>query len=147
MARQQRAASFGSCSCRVGEIEYEPLYCSIGVMPMLAVLALEANRIGLLATGSTTFNDPCALARQFKALKVMSHGCASWDAVTSSGADVAANYGKQIPSSPDRYGRAHEAFQLLWGSWGKEVWGHDQASGQFAKADEIQLINLSAARA
>ena len=30
--------------------------------------------IGLIATGSTTFNEPYNLARQFKALDIMSHG-------------------------------------------------------------------------
>ena len=129
----------------VGDIEHEPPYYSLDVMLTLAVLARETSRIGLVATGSTTFNEPYNLARQFKALDVMSHGRAGWNAVTSSGDDVAANYGRQIPSSADRYGRAHEAIQLvqaLWGSWGKDAWVHDQATGQFAQSDEIQSINL-----
>ena len=110
---------------------------------MLAVLARETSRIGLVATGSTTFNEPYNLARQFKALDVMSHGRAGWNAVTSSSEDVAVNYGKRLPSSADRYGRAHEAIQLvqaLWGSWGKDAWVHDQASGQFARADDIEPV-------
>jgi len=129
----------------VGDIEHEPPYYSLDVMLTLAVLARETSCIGLVATGSTTFNEPYNLARQFKALDVMSHGRAGWNAVTSSGDDVAANYGRQIPSSADRYGRAHEAIQLvqaLWGSWGKDAWVHDQATGQFAQSDEIQSINL-----
>ena len=32
--------------------------------------------------------------------------------------------------------------QALWGSWGLEAWVHDQASGQFAKADQIAPINM-----
>jgi len=129
----------------VGDIEHEPPYYSLDVMLTLAVLARETSRIGLVATGSTTFNEPYNLARQFKALDVMSHGRAGWNAVTSSGDDVAANYGRQIPSSADRYGRAHEAIQLvqtLWGSWGQGAWVHNQASGQFARSDKIQPINL-----
>ena len=129
----------------VADIEHEPPYYSLDVMLTLAVLARETSRIGLVATGSTTFNEPYNLARQFKALDVMSHGRAGWNAITSSGDDVAANYGRQIPSSADRYGRAHEAIQLvqaLWGSWGKDAWVHDQASGRFAKSDDIQPVNL-----
>ncbi|MHA6645955.1 hypothetical protein [Mesorhizobium sp. A623] len=53
-------------------------------------------------TVSTTFNEPYNIARQFKALDLMSHGRAGWNAVTSSGEDVAANYGKRVPSSGDR---------------------------------------------
>lgn len=109
---------------------------NLDVMMTLAAVARETQYIGLVATGSTTFNEPFNLARQFKALDVMSHGRVGWNAVTSSGDDVAANYGLKIPSSEDRYGRAHEVIQLvqaLWGSWGKDAWVRDQQSGQFAK--------------
>ncbi|GGE82207.1 hypothetical protein GCM10008020_28920 [Massilia psychrophila] len=74
----------------------------------------------------------------------MSHGRAGWNAVTSSGEEVAANYGMRLPSSPARYGRAHKTVQLvhaLWVSWGLDVWGRDQATGQFAKGDQIAPIN------
>lgn len=118
---------------------------NLDVMMTLAAVARETEYIGLVATGSTTFNEPFNLARQFKALDVMSHGRAGWNAVTSSGEDVAANYGKRIPSSEDRYSRAHETVQLiqaLWGSWGKDAWIHNQQSGQFAEKDQILPINL-----
>jgi FMN-dependent oxidoreductase (nitrilotriacetate monooxygenase family) len=127
------------------DIDEEAPNFNLDVMLTLAAAARETRRIGLIATGSTTFNEPYNLARQFKALDVMSHGRAGWNAVTSSGEDVAANYGQRIPSSADRYGRAHEMIQLvqaLWGSWGQDAWLHDQASGQFAKADQIAPINL-----
>jgi FMN-dependent oxidoreductase (nitrilotriacetate monooxygenase family) len=129
----------------IGDIEHEPPYYSLDVMLTLAVLARETDRIGLVATGSTTFNEPYNLARQFKALDVMSHGRAGWNAVTSSSEDLAANYGQRLPSSADRYGRAHETIELvqaLWASWGKDAWVHDQASGQFAKSGEIKPVNL-----
>lgn len=127
------------------DIDEEAPNFNLDVMLTLAAVARETSRIGLIATGSTTFNEPYNLARQFKALDVMSHGRAGWNAVTSSGEDVAANYGQRIPSSADRYGRAHEMIQLvqaLWGSWGKDAWLHDQASGQFAQADQIAPINM-----
>jgi FMN-dependent oxidoreductase (nitrilotriacetate monooxygenase family) len=129
----------------ITDIATESPAFNLDVMMTLAAVARETNRIGLVATGSTTFNEPFNLARQFKALDVMSHGRAGWNAITSSGDDVAANYGKKIPSSEDRYGRAHEVIQLiqaLWGSWGKEAWIHDQESGQFADREQILPINL-----
>ncbi|RDV12621.1 LLM class flavin-dependent oxidoreductase [Pontibacter diazotrophicus] len=127
------------------DIENEAPSFNLDVMLTLAAVARETKRIGLVATGSTTFNEPFNLARQFKALDVMSHGRAGWNAVTSSGDAVAANYGRSIPSSEERYGRAHEVIQLiqaLWGSWGKDAWVHDQESGQFAKRDQILPINV-----
>ncbi|KIA82615.1 nitrilotriacetate monooxygenase [Kaistella solincola] len=129
----------------LADIATEAPAFNLDVMMTLAAVARETEYIGLVATGSTTFNEPFNLARQFKALDVMSHGRAGWNAITSSGEDVAANYGRRIPSSEDRYGRAHEFIELiqsLWGSWGKEAWIHDQESGQFAKRDEILPINL-----
>lgn len=128
----------------VGDIAHEPPHFNLDVMLTLAAVARETSRIGLVATGSTTFNEPFNLARQFKALDVMSHGRAGWNAVTSSGEDVAANYGVRLPSSVDRYGRAYEAIELvqaLWGSWGKDAWTHDQKTGQFADATQILPIS------
>jgi FMN-dependent oxidoreductase (nitrilotriacetate monooxygenase family) len=130
----------------VGDIAHEPPHFNLDVMLTLAAVARETSRIGLVATGSTTFNEPFNLARQFKALDVMSRGRAGWNAVTSSGEDVAANYGARLPSSADRYGRAHEVIELvqaLWGSWGQDAWTHDQETGQFADATQIAPINRS----
>lgn len=129
----------------LADIATEAPAFNLDVMMTLAAMARETQYIGLVATGSTTFNEPFNLARQFKALDIMSHGRAGWNAITSSGDDVAANYGRRIPSGEDRYGRAHEVIQLiqaLWGSWGKDAWIHDQQTGQFADRDKILPINL-----
>lgn len=127
------------------DIATESPVFNLDVMMTLAAVARETEYIGLVATGSTTFNEPFNLARQFKALDIMSHGRTGWNAITSSGDDVAANYGRRIPSSEDRYGRAHEAIQLvqsLWGSWGKDAWIHNQETGQFANKNQILPINF-----
>jgi FMN-dependent oxidoreductase (nitrilotriacetate monooxygenase family) len=129
----------------LADIAAEAPAFNLDVMMTLAAVARETRHIGLIATGSTTFNEPFNLARQFKALDIMSHGRAGWNAITSSGDDVAANYGRKIPSSEDRYGRAHEVIQIiqsLWGSWGEDAWIHNQETGQFADRDKILPINL-----
>lgn len=127
------------------DIETQPPGVNMELMMTLAAIARETKRIGLVATGSTTFNEPYNLAKQFKALDVMSRGRAGWNAVTSSSEEVAAFYGRNIPSSEDRYGRAHEMVQLmqaLWGSWGKDAWVHNQESGEFTKKGQVRPINL-----
>jgi alkanesulfonate monooxygenase SsuD/methylene tetrahydromethanopterin reductase-like flavin-dependent oxidoreductase (luciferase family) len=43
---------------------------NLDVMLTLAAVARETEYIGLVATGSTTFNEPFNLARQFKAIIV-----------------------------------------------------------------------------
>jgi FMN-dependent oxidoreductase (nitrilotriacetate monooxygenase family) len=114
-------------------------------MMTLAAIARATERIGLVATGSTTFNEPFNLARQFKALDVMSHGRAGWNAVTTSDPAAAANFGQAIAPRQQRYQRAHETIQIaqaLWGSWQQDAWIKDQETGHFADPDKIQPINL-----
>lgn len=125
--------------------EQEAPMLTLDPMMTLAAIARGTERIGLVATGSTTFNEPYNTARQFKTLDVMSHGRAGWNAVTTSDPLVAANYGQEIAPRPERYERAHETIQIaqaLWGSWEKDAWIKDPATSRFADADKIQPINL-----
>lgn len=128
-----------------GDLNHEPNGFNLDVMMSLAAISRGTERIGMVATGSTTFNEAFNLARQFKALDIMNHGRTGWNAVTSASDDVAANYGTRIPSSKERYDRAHEMIQIvqaLWGSWGKDAWVTNTETGEYAKADEIAPINL-----
>ncbi|HEY9267648.1 MAG TPA: LLM class flavin-dependent oxidoreductase, partial [Mycobacterium sp.] len=94
------------------DLTRESLMITLEPMMTLAAIARETERIGLVATGSTTFNEPFNIARQFKALDVMSHGRVGWNAVTTSDPAAAANYGKSIAPRPQRYQRAHETIQI-----------------------------------
>ncbi|WP_252312698.1 LLM class flavin-dependent oxidoreductase [Sinobaca sp. H24] len=115
--------------------------------PMLALMAVarETEHIGLVATHSTTFNYPYNIARQFKALDVISGGRVGWNAVTSSTPAAAANFGMQVAGRKERYAKAHESIQIvqaLWGSWESDATTLDAEGGQFADMDKIQPINL-----
>ncbi len=128
-----------------GNVETEAPMINVDPMMTLAAVARGTERIGLVATGSSTFNEPYNLARQFKALDLMSHGRAGWNAVPSSDPAIAANYGRNLPPRGEKYQRLHESIQIvqaLWGSWEKDAWLHDAASGRFADASRIQPINL-----
>ena len=50
---------------------------------VLGALAVSTQRIGLIATASTTYMEPFNLARHFASLDHMSHGRAAWNIVTS----------------------------------------------------------------
>lgn len=109
------------------------------------VLARETERIGLVTTASTTFTEPYNLARQFKALDVISHGRAGWNAVTTSDPAAAANFGATIPQRAEKYERAQEVIQIvqgLWGSWEKDAWLLDVDGERFADMDKIQPVNM-----
>ncbi|MGT2800540.1 NtaA/DmoA family FMN-dependent monooxygenase [Streptococcus marmotae] len=114
--------------------------------PLIAMtsVARATKHIGLVGTFSTTFNEPYNLARHLKALDVISHGRVGWNAVTTSTPATAANFGTQLKSTQERYGRAHEmieAVQGLWGSWEKGAYIHDKQAGQFADMGRIKPLN------
>ncbi|CAO5165543.1 NtaA/DmoA family FMN-dependent monooxygenase [Frankia sp. AiPs1] len=112
---------------------------------VLTAIARETERIGLVATGSTTFNEPFNLARQYKALDVISRGRAGWNAVATSHPAAAANFGSQLPPRAEKYERAHEFVQIvqaLWGSWEKDAWVLDVEGKRFADMGKIQPVNL-----
>lgn len=126
-------------------IERATLSNTMEPMMTLTAIATQTERIGLAATGSTTFQEPFNLARQFKTLDVMSHGRAAWNAVTTSDPAVAANYGRPVAERTERYQRAHEAVEIvqaLWRSWGKDAWLKDQNSGTFIDPSKLQPINM-----
>ena len=128
-----------------GEVATEPPSITMDPMITLAAVARGTERIGLVATGSTTFNEPYNLARQFKALDLLSHGRAGWNAVPTSDPAIAANYGRELPPRAEKYQRLHESVQIvqaLWGSWEADAWLHDVASGRFADPAKIRPINL-----
>ncbi|KPI00340.1 FMN-dependent oxidoreductase, nitrilotriacetate monooxygenase family [Actinobacteria bacterium OK006] len=127
------------------DLENEHPHHPIDPIIVLTAIARETERIGLVATGSTTFNEPFNLARQYKALDVISHGRAGWNAVTTSHPAAAANFGSPIPPRAEKYERADEFVQIvqaLWGSWEKDAWVLDVAGKRFADMGKIQPVNL-----
>jgi alkanesulfonate monooxygenase SsuD/methylene tetrahydromethanopterin reductase-like flavin-dependent oxidoreductase (luciferase family) len=60
---------------------------------LLSALAAVTTRIGLVATASTTFNEPYHVARKFASLDHISGGRAGWNLVTSSSRHEAQNFG------------------------------------------------------
>jgi alkanesulfonate monooxygenase SsuD/methylene tetrahydromethanopterin reductase-like flavin-dependent oxidoreductase (luciferase family) len=60
---------------------------------LLTALAGVTSRIGLIATASTTYNEPYNLARRFASLDHISGGRAGWNIVTTAGRDAAQNFG------------------------------------------------------
>ena len=91
------------------DLDHEPS------MLTLAAVARATERIGLVTTASTSYNDAYTLARQFKTLDVMSHGRAGWNAVPSSGEATAANYGRPALGRTEKYERLHEMVQVVQG--------------------------------
>src|SRR5579863_1137007 len=112
---------------------------------VLAAIAVATQRIGLIATCSTTYTEPFNLARQFASIDHISNGRAAWNIVTSWLATAASNFGDEGQvSHADRYTRGEEFMTVvkkLWDSWAEDAVLDDRAAGIYAKADRIRPID------
>jgi FMN-dependent oxidoreductase (nitrilotriacetate monooxygenase family) len=128
-----------------GDLASGPPIVSMEPMMTLAAIAHATRRIGLIPSASTSFSEPYALARQLRALDVMSRGRAGWNAIPSYEPEAFANYGLPVPGRDEKYERLHEVVQItqaLWGSWTREAGIPDKAAGRFADTAHIRPINL-----
>jgi N-acetyl-S-(2-succino)cysteine monooxygenase len=109
-----------------------------------SALAARTSRIGLIASASTTYEDPYLLARRFASLDWLSNGRAGWNAVTTS-ADVSGNLGRDVhPPHSERYDRAHEFIDLvknLWDSYEADTFLYDQESGVCMQPKKVHKVN------
>lgn len=114
-------------------------------MTLLSALAMATERIGLVATASTTFDAPWHVARRFASLDHISNGRAGWNVVTTANPDAALNFGLiDHVEHDERYRRAREFHAVvtgLWDSWADDAWRRDQASGIFFDPDKMHVLD------
>ncbi len=111
---------------------------------MLAALAATTTHLGLGATSSTTYGEPFSVARAFASLDHLSGGRAAWNAVTSSGARAAANFGREHPRHAARYEVAEEFVDVvrgLWDCWEDGAIIADRETGQYINPDKVRELN------
>jgi FMN-dependent oxidoreductase (nitrilotriacetate monooxygenase family) len=111
---------------------------------MLAALAATTTHLGLGATSSTTYGEPFSVARAFASLDHLSGGRAAWNAVTSSGAKAAANFGREHPRHAARYEVAEEFVDVvrgLWDCWADGAIIADRETGQYINPDKVRELN------
>jgi N-acetyl-S-(2-succino)cysteine monooxygenase len=108
---------------------------------VLSALAAVTTHIGLIGTGSTTYNKPWELARRFATLDHLSGGRAGWNIVTTVTPLAAANFGEPThPDHADRYARAHEFVEVVtqvWDSWEDGAVIGDRERGVWADRSKL----------
>ncbi|MFW0788669.1 LLM class flavin-dependent oxidoreductase [Gordonia sp. CPCC 205333] len=105
-----------------------------------AHVAAATERIGLVATASTTYNDPVELAERLLSLDILSGGRAAWNIVTTVAAAPARNFGlPEVPHRDDRYARAAEFVDLVRALWASAATGQRVAyeSERFVVAEGL----------
>src|SRR3981081_2636913 len=81
---------------------------------LLSALAGATEHIGLVATGSTTFDAPYHVARRVASLNPISACRAVWNIVTTSNPDAALNFGlTEHVEHAARYRRAREFYDVV----------------------------------
>jgi FMN-dependent oxidoreductase (nitrilotriacetate monooxygenase family) len=124
---------------RMGKmVKFEPI-------TLLSALAAVTSHLGLVATCTSTYNEPYTLARQFASLDQISGGRAGWNLVTSNNEAEAFNHGReQHVAHADRYDRAAEFAEVvcgLWDSWDEDAFIRDKQSGVYFDPSKMHVLN------
>lgn len=121
-------------------IESRP-FQSLEPTVVLATIAAATRHIGLIATASTSYNEPYNIARRFASLDHLSGGRAGWNIVTTAEPRTGANFGRaeQTPHAV-RYEKAIEfadVVSALWDSWEEDAFIGDQEAGRLIDLGRI----------
>ncbi|WP_206667645.1 LLM class flavin-dependent oxidoreductase [Muricoccus nepalensis] len=118
---------------------------SFDPLTLLPALAMVTERLGLIATASTTYNEPWHVARRFASLDHISRGRAGWNVVTSGNPNEAMNFGRaEHWEHAARYRRAHEFIDVvkgLWDSWADDAFVRDVESGTYFDPSKMHVLD------
>jgi alkanesulfonate monooxygenase len=111
---------------------------------LLSALSSVTERIGLMATASTTYDSPYHIARRFASLDHISGGRAGWNIVTTANPDAALNFGLDEDMDHDeRYVRAREFYDVvtgLWDSFADDAFVRDVESGVYVDPARMHVL-------
>ncbi|MEY4576471.1 MAG: hypothetical protein RL701_1174 [Pseudomonadota bacterium] len=114
-------------------------------LTLLSAVAGVTSHIGLVATLTTSYNEPFNVARAFASLDLISRGRAGWNVVTTGLEGAAGNYGREqhFPHAV-RYRRAQEHLQVvraLWDSYEDDAFPRDKSRGVFLDKTKQHALN------
>jgi alkanesulfonate monooxygenase len=114
-------------------------------MTLLPALAAVTKHLGLIATGSTTYEEPYHVARRFASLDHISGGRAAWNVVTTSNPNASLNFGIDEQMEHDeRYSRAREFYDVvtgLWDSWADDAFIRNVESGIYFDPEKMRALD------
>lgn len=114
-------------------------------LTLLSAVAVHTSNIGLVATLTTSYNEPFNVARRFASLDLISGGRAAWNVVTSGDSGAAGNYSRdEHYDYATRYGRALESVRVvqgLWDSYEADAFPRDKQRGVFFDRSKQHALN------
>lgn len=104
-------------------------------MTLASALSAVTEKMGFIATVSTTYYEPFTIARLFASLDHITEGRMGWNVVTSWSEQEALNFNRDKHMEHGaRYRRAQEFVDVvfgLWDSWEDDAFIRDKATGQY----------------
>ena len=114
-------------------------------LTLLAGIAAVTHRLGLVATMTTSYNEPYTVARRFASLDLMSKGRTGWNIVTSSNESEAFNFGRDAHfGHAERYERADEFTEVvkgLWDSYDDDAFVRDRQNARYFDPAKLHYLN------
>jgi N-acetyl-S-(2-succino)cysteine monooxygenase len=118
---------------------------NIDSISITAAISAVTECLGLVATLSTTYNEPYYIAERFASLDHISNGRAGWNIITTANDDAAYNFGQKSHMEKTlRYERAKEFVDIctaLWDGWADDALVADPARSVFVDPSKIQPLN------
>jgi FMN-dependent oxidoreductase (nitrilotriacetate monooxygenase family) len=130
----------------VAAVRRWPQYaCYFDPLTLLPALAAVTSHLGLVATASTSYNEPFHVARRFASLELISGGRSGWNVVTSANAAEPYNFNQtQLLPHAERYTRGREFYDVvtgLWDSWEPDAFVRDRATSIYFDQDKLHSLN------
>ena len=114
-------------------------------LTLLSAVAAHTDRIGLVATISTTYSEPFDIARRLASLDLISGGRAGWNIVTSQDPGTAGNFSRDRHGDyADRYRRATESVEVvqgLWQSYEEDAFARDRNAPRFLDVTKLHRLD------
>jgi alkanesulfonate monooxygenase len=112
---------------------------------LLAALASHTKHLGLVATVTTSYNEPYNVARRLASLDHLSGGRCGWNVVTSGNVTEAFNFGRDEHfAHGERYGRASEFVEVvkgLWDSWDDDAFLRDRQTSRYFDPEKLHYLS------
>ena len=127
------------------ELSFNPRIDVFEPLTVIGALAAVTERLGFVASASTTYNEPYHIARKFASLDYVSEGRVAWNVVTSWSEQEAYNFGLDAHVEHGRrYRRAEEFVDVvfgLWDSWEDDAFIRDKSSGHYFDPAKLHTLN------
>lgn len=114
-------------------------------LSLISALSVLTEKLGFVATASTSYYEPYNIARIFASIDHLSGGRACWNVVTSDHDETGYNFGFEgLPPHAERYERGAEFVDVVFGLWDSfepDALVLDKANGLYHDKEKLHTLN------